>query len=152
MLLWAQAARGGARGTDAGVDVSFVAAISVFGVFSAFNTFFSSSIFALAFAWGAFNMWFSALTLPLPVIGGGLACGGGAMPAGVSPGPLTSCSSKSLGLVLLDTRKRCTFSAIPLMCVSRVDFPTIIGFSFGVAPAPDGPAGGFPSNCENYVG
>ena len=44
------------------------------------------------------------LPLPLPFVGGCLSCGAGVMPAGVSPGPLTSISAKSLGLVFLDIR------------------------------------------------
>ena len=46
----------------------------------------------------------TAITLPLPFVGGCLSCGAGVMPAGVSPGPLTSISAKSLGLVFLDIR------------------------------------------------
>ena len=147
------AARFGARGTDTGAGASFVAEFSAFGVFNADIAFFSSSIFALAFARGAFNMCFSALTLPLPVAGGCPPCGGGVMPAGVPPGPLTSCSIKSLGLVFLDIRKRCTFSAMPLMCVSFVVFPTIIAFPFAAVPEPDEPdGGGCPPSCETSIG
>jgi hypothetical protein len=63
----------------------------------------------------------TAITLPLPFVGGRLSCGAGVMPAGVSPGPLTSISAKSLGLVFLDIRVWRAFSAIFLMLVSFVE-------------------------------
>ena len=99
-------ARGGARGTDAGVGASFVAgAGAVVGVFIEAITFLSLSFAALSFACASFsNGFLTALALPLPVAGGCPSCGAGVMPAGVSPGPLTSISAKSLGLVFLDIR------------------------------------------------
>ena len=92
------------------------------------------------------------IVLATACVGGCPPCGGGAMPAGASPGPLTSCGIKSLGFVFLDIRKRCTFSTIPLMCVSFDVFPNI-AFPFGVAPEPDGPdGGGCPPPCESSMG
>ena len=110
---------GGARGTDAGVGASFVAgAGAVVGVFIDAITFLSVSFDALSKNCASFESGFLTLTggvgprpvssFPLP---GGLSgawlcppCGGGSTPLGASPGPLTSISFKSLGLVFLDIR------------------------------------------------
>ena len=164
-------ARGGARGTDAGVGASFVAgAGAVVGVFIDAITFLSLSFDALSFFCVSFKSGFEiceiltevfgvvrpASSFPLP---GGLSgawlcppCGGGSMPLGASPGPLTSCSAKSLGLVFLDIRNWCCFAAIPLRCASRDTFPTAIDALLGVVPEPDGPDGGCPSSCEVSMG
>ena len=108
------AARGGARGTAAGVGASFVAgAGAVVGVFIEAITFLSSTFCALRFNCASFELGFLTLRrgLRFPLFGcpsGGICVGpfggGGAMPLAGSPGPLTSMSSKSLGLVFLDIR------------------------------------------------
>ena len=108
------AARCGARGTDAGVGASFVAgAGAVVGVFIDAITFLSSTFFALRFNCASFEFGFLTLRrgLRFPLSGcppGGICVGpfggGGAMPLAGSPGPLTSISAKSLGLVFLDIR------------------------------------------------
>jgi len=130
------AARGGARGTDAGVGASFVAgAGAVVGVFIEAITFLSSAFCALRFNCASFRSGFLILTgnlssrpacsFPLsgcpPGICVGPFGGGGAMPLAGSPGPLTSISAKSLGLVILDIRVWRAFSAIFLMRVSFVE-------------------------------
>ena len=113
------AARGGARGTDAGVGASFVAgAGAVVGVFIDVMNFLSLSFDALRFNCASFRSGFLILTgilssrpacsFPLsgcpPGICVGPFGGGGAMPLAGSPGPLASISAKSLGLVFLDMR------------------------------------------------
>ena len=113
------AARCGARGTDAGVGASFVAgAGAVVGVFIDAITFLSLSFDALSFNCASFKSGFliptsgfgprPASSFPLPGGPPGICVGpfggGGAMPLAGSPGPLTSISSKSLGLVFLDIR------------------------------------------------
>ena len=163
VCLGTDAARGGVSFCGAGVSPSFdivlATASSVFCFIlvrcAAANN--SLSVFLNWFKIDS-GCLYAILTLPLPAplpeacVGGCPPCGGGAMPAGASPGPLTSCGIKSLGLVFLDIRKRCTFSAIPLMCVSFDVFPNI-AFPFGVAPEPDGPdGGGCPPPCESSMG
>ena len=71
------------------------------------------------------------------------------MPLAGSPGPLTSISAKSLGLVFLDIRVWRAFSAIPLARDSFVECTVNIAFPFGAVPEPDGPDGGCPSSCED---
>jgi hypothetical protein len=130
------AARGGARGTAAGVGASFVAgAGAVVGVFIEVMNFLSLSFDALRFNCASFRSGFLILTgilssrpacsFPLsgcpPGICVGPFGGGGAMPLAGSPGPLTSISAKSLGLVFLDIRVWRAFSAIFLMLVSFVE-------------------------------
>ena len=113
------AARCGAKATDAGVGASFVAgAGAVVGVFIEVMNFLSLSFDALRFNCASFRSGFLILTGVLssrpassfPLSGCppgncvGPFGGGGAMPLAGSPGPLTSISSKSLGLVFLDIR------------------------------------------------
>ena len=115
-------ARGGARGTDVGVGASFVAgAGAVVGVFIDATTLLSRSFFALAFFTSSFRKGFLTLRG-----GSGPPPGGGAMPLADSPGPLTSISAKSLGLVFLASRNRRCFAAIPWWWASRDIFPTAI--------------------------
>ena len=104
------------------VPVFVAGAGAVVGVFIDAITFLSLSFDALSFFCVSFKSGFEiceiltevfgivrpASSFPLP---GGLSgawlcppCGGGSMPLGASPGPLTSISSKSLGLVFLDIR------------------------------------------------
>ena len=171
VCLGTDAARGGARGTAAGVGASFAAGAGVVvGVLIDAITFLSLSFAALSFFCASFKNGFEiceiltevfgvvrpASSFPLP---GGLSgawlcppCGGGSMPLGASPGPLTSISAKSLGLVFLDIRRWCCFAAIPLRCDSRDTFPTAIDALLGVVPEPDGPDGGCPSPCEVSMG
>ena len=121
-------ARGGASGTDAGVGASFVAgAGAVVGVLIVAITFLSSSFFALPLFTSSFENCFLILTggfgprpansFPLPGSPPGICVGpfggGGSKPLADTPGPLTSISAKSLGLVFLDSRIRRCFAAIP---------------------------------------
>ena len=106
---------------------------------------------------------YAILTLPLPAplpeacVGGCPPCGGGAMPAGVSPGPGFMCIINSLGLALsaafpttrspfVVLRTASIFTAFP-----PVAFPPLTLAIIGVAPEPGGPGGGCPPPCSTSM-
>ncbi len=83
--------------------------------------------------------------MPLPGGGGGPLCGGGAVPAGVSPGPGNMCSINSF-LVFPNTPNPFPFfrTATIFIAFPSVASPPLTLAVIGVATGPGGPGGGCP--------
>jgi hypothetical protein len=149
-----EAALGGASFSAAGDGSNFGAMSSSFFAFKVFIFCIVRSVCALAFAWASFKMLTLVfLDLPFPGAGGGPPCGGGAIPAGSSPGPGTMCITRSLGVIFPDIRNPFVvfwnffnFPAFP-----PVDFTPPALSIIGVPPAP-GSGGGCPLFCSTSMG
>ena len=147
-----EAARFGASFSGIGVDSIFGVELSFFCSRTAFRL---SSSAALTFVWSAFKNLLLALILGLLGGGGGPSCGGGAIPAGVSPGPGSMCIINSLGLVFPTKRIRCPFAGLLTDIIFTAfppgAFPPLTLAIIGVAPEPGGPGGGCPPPCSTSM-